>query len=58
MLSPVGMQTWEEQVKWRLNPDTVARYVDLEQRMQALPRIQRAERGDHGDSEAFGRCHD
>jgi uroporphyrinogen-III decarboxylase len=28
-------KTWEEQVKWRLNPDTATRYADLEQRMQA-----------------------
>lgn len=28
-------KTWQEQVKWRLNPDTVTRYADLEQRMQA-----------------------
>lgn len=26
--------TWEKDVKWRLNPESIARYTDLEQRMQ------------------------
>jgi hypothetical protein len=29
------MRTWEENVKWRLDPDTPARYVTLEERMAA-----------------------
>jgi len=27
-------RTWEENVKWRLDPPTPQRYADLEQRMQ------------------------
>ncbi|MCK5801203.1 MAG: hypothetical protein KAI66_00155 [Lentisphaeria bacterium] len=30
-----GMKTWEENVRWRLDPSTPARYADLEQRMTA-----------------------
>jgi uroporphyrinogen decarboxylase len=28
------MRTWEENVKWRLNPTTLGRYTDLENRME------------------------
>ncbi len=29
------LKTWEENVKWRMNPDTPERYTDLPQRMKA-----------------------
>ena len=28
-----GMKTWEEDVKWRMNPDSPERYVELDARM-------------------------
>lgn len=39
------IKTWEEDVKWRLNPDTPERYADLEQRMEHARK--NAEQGMH-----------
>ena len=34
LVHPVkDIKTWEEDVKWRMNPDSLERYVDLDQRM-------------------------